>query len=515
VLGPAAFFVLLALTRSLPAAQGRLAAVVALTVVFWITEAIPIPATALLAPTLCVLLGIAPAREVFAPFSDPVIFLFIGSFLIARAISIHGLDRRFALGILGLPGVGRSPARILLAFGAATAFLSLWISNTATAAIMLPIALSLADAGGGRRGGPGQEGALGPGGTRAGSGGFAEALLLMTAFAASVGGIGTPVGTPPNLIGIGMIRRQLGIEISFLHWMLFGIPAVLALFAVLHVSLARGLGGPGAPAERAAEEIRAERARLGPLSTGEKSALLAFLVTVGLWIGPGLYALVVGPEHPSAKALTARVPEAAVALVGALLLFVLPRGRGGTGGAGSGGARRFALTWEEGVHIDWGTILLFGGGLALGDLMFRTGLAEAIGSGLRALTRAETPLGLTLLFTGMAILVSETTSNTASANMVIPVAIATAQAAGVDPLAPALGACLGASMGFMLPVSTPPNAIVYGSGRIPIATMARKWDPHGCGRVRAPLRGGAPRGPDRVRGGRVRPSGCVVTRRSS
>ncbi len=192
--------------------------------------------------------------------------------------------------------------------------------------------------------------------------------------------------------------------------------------------------------------------------------LVAFGLTVMLWVAPGLFAVAGLDTSPFGRAYAQAIPESIAAMVGALLLFVLPVDWSG---------RRFTLTWDQALKIDWGIVLLFGGGLAMGELAFSTGLAEAMGKGITAWLPSQTTVALTMLFTGVAIVLSEATSNTAAANMIVPIAIAVAQAAGVSPLEPALGASLGASMGFMMPVSTPPNAIVYSSGFVPITAMMR------------------------------------------
>ncbi|HEU0053009.1 MAG TPA: DASS family sodium-coupled anion symporter, partial [Longimicrobium sp.] len=400
----------------------------------------------------CVALRVAPAKEAFAPYADPLIFLFIGSFIIARAIFLHGLDRRVAFGVLTLPWIEGRPARVLLAFGAVTATLSAWMSNTATTAMMFGIGMSILSV----LMRPGEDGRprIDPR--------YATGLMLMTSFAASIGGLATPVGTPPNVIGIGFIRQLVGEEITFFEWMAFGVPTVIVLFVCLYFYM-NALSPAGVRTLGAgAELIRRERANLGPWTRGQKSVALAFCVTAALWIVPGLIALVAGESSPLYRGINARLPESAAALVGALLLFLLP---------GDGGAR--AITWDDAAKIDWGVILLYGGGFALGVLSFQTGLAEAVGRGLTALLPLHGDFGLLVASVIVAVLVSETTSNTASANMVVPVVISIAHAAGVDPLAPALGATMAASLGFMLPVSTPCNAIVYGSGHIPLMKMVR------------------------------------------
>jgi sodium-dependent dicarboxylate transporter 2/3/5 len=212
------------------------------------------------------------------------------------------------------------------------------------------------------------------------------------------------------------------------------------------------------------ELVRGELDKLGPMSRGQKNVLVAFGITVLLWIAPGLFAIAGWDDSAVARAYAESVPEGVAAMLGAFLLFLLPL---------DWRARRFTLTWEEAVRIDWGIVFLYGGGLAMGTLAFSTGLAGAMGNGITAWLPSHSTAALTMLFTGAAIVLSETTSNTASANMVVPIAIAVAQAAGVRAIEPALGATLGASMGFMMPISTAPNAIVYSSGYIPITAMMR------------------------------------------
>jgi len=293
---------------------------------------------------------------------------------------------------------------------------------------------------------------------------YSTGMMLMVAYAASVGGIGTPVGTPPNLIGIGMIEKLLKVKIPFFSWMVLAVPMLLTMYGVLYFLLSRLHPPEITQLSVTAEYIRRERENLGKFKPGERNCLIAFLVAVSLWIFPGFLALFFGSGSEIYKFYSTHFHEGVVAIFAAGLLFFLPV---------DWKEREFTLSWTQAVKIDWGTILLFGGGLSLGNLMFQTKLAEVIGGGLLKLTGANSLWTITATAIGLGIIISETTSNTASANMVIPVMIALAQAAGVSGIPPALGACLGASYGFMLPVSTPPNAIVYGSGMIPITKMIR------------------------------------------
>ncbi|HLB95119.1 MAG TPA: DASS family sodium-coupled anion symporter [Nitrospiria bacterium] len=457
--GPITAFIILILPLSALTPQAhRLAAILGFVVVYWITEPIPIPITALLGPILCIMTAVGPTKEVLAPFANPIIFLFIGSFFLAQAMIAHGLDRRIALGILSWKWIGASATRLLFAFGAITAALSMWISNTAATAMMFPIALGILSAV--RETVKDSNDPF----TSATVGRYSTGFMLMVAYAASVGGIGTLIGTPPNLIGAGLIQQQIGVKITFVGWMTFGLPLLLIMYGCLFVLLwilhpPRGLDLSGVETF-----IRAQRSRLGPWTVGQRNAAFAFLLAVGLWVTPGGIALLAGTESAAYRWYDAHIPESIVALLAAGMLFLLPV---------NWGKRQFTLTWNEASKIDWGTILLFGGGLSLGDLMFKTGLAETLGRGGVDFLALDSLWGLTAMAILLGILISELTSNTASASMVIPVVIAIAEAIGVSPLPPALGACLGASYGFMLPISTPPNAIVYGSGLIPITRMIR------------------------------------------
>src|SRR5688572_9976047 len=459
VLAPIAFaWILLLDFPTLSPQAHRLAGVMAAVVILWITEALPLPVTALAAASVCVLLRVAPAGDVFAPFADPLIFLFIGAFITARAIFIHGLDRRFAFAVLSMKGVGARPGRILFAFGAITAFLSAWIANTAATAMMFAIGMSILAFLFEQQGKGGV-----PIGRR-----YATGLMLMTAFAASIGGLATPIGTVPNVVGLAYIRTQVGVEFPFFKWRVIGVPIVVVLYLWLAAYLNYFCRAEADEIPGAAEMIARERSRMGAWTTSQVSTLIAFGLTVALWVIPGIIALIWGETSIPYKRATEIMPEGVAALLGALLLFLLPGRLGGNGGRGR------AMTWDEAVKIDWGVVLLYGGGFALGVLSFKTGLARAVGEGLTGMLPVQgSEFGMLVAATTIAMLVSETTSNTASANMVVPVVIALSKAADVDPLMPALGATFGASLGFMLPVSTPCNAIVYGSGYIPIGRMMR------------------------------------------
>jgi sodium-dependent dicarboxylate transporter 2/3/5 len=320
------------------------------------------------------------------------------------------------------------------------------MSNTATAAMLLPIGLSLVafmEA----------EGKMPKS--------YGTAMMMITTYGTSRGGMATPVGTPPNLIAVGMLAALAGVQLTFVQWMLLAVPLSVILLTIVSLFLVY-MGGarvreiPGA--ERIVEE---RRLRLGPWRRGEVNALIAFGVTVTLWVGPGLLPLVLGADHPFAQRVQQMFPEAIAALSGAILLFVLPVSE----------TQRSTMTWKEAAQIDWGTILLFGGGLALGTMAGSTGLAEAIGRAITSLMPTDSVLALAFGGALFGVVLSETMSNTAAANIATPVIIAIALAAGIDPVAPALSVALATSVADMLPVSTPPNAIVYATGRVPITKM--------------------------------------------
>lgn len=453
VLGPLlAITLLLWPMPGLPEAAHRLAAVLILMIVLWMTEAIPLAVTALLGPTLIVLLGVAPARAAFAPFADPIIFLFIGSFILAEAMFVHRLDRRMAYSALASPWIGSSAWRLVLVYASVSAGLSMWMSNTATTAMFFPLGMAvLAELGRGRTNDPAFRR-------------FALTMMLVTSFAASIGGMATPVGTPPNLIGKGLLLKNAGIDISFAGWMAFGVPLVLVMMIVLAAWMLYPASKGVVLGAQATAAVRDQLRALGPMTRGERNVVIAFGVTVLLWTLPGILSLVLGQAHAITTRVTATIPESIAAVIGAMLLFFLPV---------NWSARKFTMTWEEASHIDWGIILLFGGGLAMGGLADSTGLADAFGRWVVGYVPGAGTVGLTVVFTAIAILMSEAASNTAAATVIVPTAIAVATAAGVSPLEPALGATFGASMGFMMPVSTPPNAIVYSSGYIPIGAMMR------------------------------------------
>src|SRR5690606_23063887 len=290
------------------------------------------------------------------------------------------------------------------------------------------------------------------------------ALMLMLAYGSDAGGLLTPIGSAPNLIGREFIEEATGRNISFLSWFLMALPICAIMFVLLAVVLLL-LNRPEIKRISGVDEyVAAERAKLGRMSEAERNTLIAFAVTVTLWVVSGIVALVAGDDSAAYTTVSDHLDEGVVAVLGAALLFVLPT---------RWSRREFTLTWSEASKIDWGTILLFGCGIIFGTLLADTKLAETIGTGAADALGLGSSVMILVFAVVLAVVISETTSNTAAASVVVPILIPVAAAAGVDPFVPALAATFGASFGFMLPVSTPQNAIVYGSGAVPITKMIR------------------------------------------
>jgi sodium-dependent dicarboxylate transporter 2/3/5 len=405
--------------------------------VWWITEAIPIPATALLPLVVLPIGGIGTIRETAAPYANPIIFLFLGGFILAAGLEASGLHRRVALGIIRLAGT--TPRRLIAGFMAATAFLSMWISNTATVMMMLPIAVSTL--------------AVVEPETESPSPHFPIALLLGVAYAANIGGLATLIGTPPNALLAGFMEETYGRTLGFAQWMTLGLPLALMALPLCWLLLTRLLfplgtgtttnGGAALMAEWRARGTMSRRERVVAVVTGGTALAWIFRPMLGEWI-PGL-------------------SDAGIAIAGAMLLFLIPVDWKGL---------EPALRWKSVERLPWGILILFGGGLSLASAIQRSGLAEWIGAGLTA--AGTWPLiVMVAVITTVIVLLTEITSNTATAATFLPVVAALAVASGLDPLVLAAPAALAASCAFMLPVATPPNAIVYASERVPIVAMIR------------------------------------------
>lgn len=435
-----------------------LMAIMAFVATWWICEPVPIPVTSLIGPVLAVLCGVVPAKAAFAPFADPLIYLFMGSFMLATAMMSHGLDKRFAYAILSLKWVGSSPTRILFALGAVTALCSGWVSNTATTAMMYPIALGLLMAIKDMYKANGEDLDLN-------TYKYATGIMLMTAYASSVGGVLTPVGTPPNIIMMGFLEKLANVKITFFQWMVWGSAAMVLYFILMFIVL-KQMFPAGITSIPGAEKLIGEKRKaLGPWKKGEINAVIAFTIAVTLWVLPGFLAIIYGSDAAILKTYGKYFPEAIVAMMAGLMLFIMPT---------NWEKREFTLTWKDAVKgIDWGTLILFGGGLALGSMMYTTGMSKWIGDAIVKSTGANSQVAIIAVFSVLSLFMSELTSHTAATNMVGPLGITVAVSAGLSPIPVAVAIALSSSLGFMLPVSTPPNAIVYASGLIPITTMIR------------------------------------------
>lgn len=439
----------------------HLLAVMSLIAIWWITEPIAIPLTSLFGPTLCVILGIAPIKDAYEQFANPMIFLFMGGFMLAKGMMVNGLDKRIAFGIMSMKWVGDSPRRIFLAIGLACILCSGWISNTATAAMMFPIALGLLEA---IREMMAENGKI----IDLKNYKYATGLMLMTAYACSIGGVMTPIGTPPNIIMIGFLKELApqAPEISFFQWMIWGTVAMIFYFILAYIVLWRMFPADVDHIKGAKEFIQNSVDSLGKWTRAQKNTMIAFSVAFVLWVAPSVLGIIYDVDSDVIKFYDSHFPEAIAAMIGGLLLFFLPVNIK-TG--------EMTMTWKDGVEgIEWGTLLLFGGGLAMGSMMYTTGLSSWIGLGLKDVLGGNPSEWLFVgVFCVAALVMSELTSHTASTNLMAPIAIGAALSLGFNPIPVAVGIALSSSLGFMMPVSTPPNAIVYASGYVPITKMIK------------------------------------------
>ncbi|WP_404454376.1 DASS family sodium-coupled anion symporter [Virgibacillus necropolis] len=414
--------------------------------VWWMTEAIPIPATSLLPIILFPLTGGLDVEATTSSYGDDTIFLFMGGFMIALAMEKWNLHKRIALTIIEI--IGTNTERIILGFMVATGFLSMWISNTATAMMMVPIGLAiiyqvseaLKD-----------DDSID---TSKENFGFGKALMLGIAYSASLGGIGTLIGTPPNTILAGTIDKIYGIELSFAKWMLFGVPIawifiIIAWFYL--VKIAYPLKVKALPGGK--KVIHSEKKKLGAPSFEEKAVFVIFILAALAWI---LRSFVL-------EAINENINDAVIGLTASLILFIIPSiNKKGD----------HLLDWNTAVKLPWGILLLFGGGLAIASGFVESGLSEWIGNQLTALQGVSTFVVI-LVVAALVIFLTEITSNTATASMMYPIMASLALALNIHPYSVMIAAGVAASCAFMLPVATPPNAVVFGSGYLRIPDMAR------------------------------------------
>jgi sodium-dependent dicarboxylate transporter 2/3/5 len=453
VLGGAVFLlILLVPLGDLPDSARGMLAVALLMATWWVSEAIPLAATSLLPLALFPVLGMGTAAESAAPYANHLVYLFLGGFLLAQAMQRFSLHRRMALHIVGR--IGTSPSKLVLGFMCASAFVSMWVSNTATAAMMMPIGLSViqqaieaVESSKEERERVTVE--LAPGKFH-----FGVNLMLGIAYGASIGGVATLIGTPPNVFLAGAMLENYGIEISFLQWLAFGVPFVALYLPLTWLWLTRIAfpleirtipGGAG--------RIQAEIEKLGPMSAGEKRVAVVFALTAAAWTFSPLWTKLV----PNGD----RIEDSTIAILASVLLFMLPAGNG-----------ERLLDWEWAVKLPWNVLLLFGGGFSLAAGFERSGLSSWVGEKLTMFESAPLPLFL-LAIVALLVVLTEFASNTASAAMSIPILAATALSMGVSPLLLCIPATIAASCAFMLPAATPPNAIVFGTGYFTVPQLVK------------------------------------------
>ncbi len=440
-----------------PQAQ-RTLAVAILMALLWITEAIPIPVTAMIPLIAFPLFRIQPMKHVVSAYGDSNIFLFLGGFFIATTMQRWELHRRIALTIIKIIGYG--PQRLILGFMVATAFLSMWISNTATAMMMYPIGLAIVI--------QIREMQLPDEKLHKNLSNFETALMLSIAYAASIGGIGTLIGTPPNIVFAASVRSLFpqAPPIGFLQWMLIGLPFMLIFTPITWLILVRMVF----PVKQltltdSKDVIQNQIDRLGRMTKAEKYTLAIFVLTALGWVFRENIALgsIIIPGWSNMLGVEKFVNDATVAIFSAVLLFFIPV---------NFNEKTFLLNWEWAVKIPWGILILFGGGIALAGGFHESGLAAWIGNNLKFFS--QVPILVMIVLTCLILtFLTELTSNTATATIFMPIMAATSLAMGVHPYLLMIPATISVSCAFMLPVATPPNAIIFGSGCVTVPQMAK------------------------------------------
>mgnify|MGYP001772955157 CR=1 FL=1 len=427
-------------------------ALLVLMIVWWVSEAVPIPVTSLLPGVILPLFKVygvqgsklieLNGRNVFLNYANPVIFLFLAGFLIAGAMQKWGLDRRIALWILTRGNISKNPWKILFGLIVATAFISMWVSNTATTAMMFPIGLGILNKLNVERDSK-----------------YAKAVMLGIAYSASIGGIGTIIGTPPNGIAVSILSKEKIAQINFIEWMAFGIPFIIFALPVLWLVLKFVFKSQIEFGEEIKDVLFNEKNKLGKLTKAEKLTLFGFLLTVFLWVTNPFWKFI-----PSLGQKLEWFDEYLIAVFGCIVLFTLPVDLSN---------RKFVLDWSDSKYVDWGTLLLFGGGIALSDALFKTGLANVLASEFVKFFGHPSLFLLILVAVIFIEILTEFTSNTAVTSMMVPILISICSGLGVNSTFVVLPATIGASMAFMLPVATPPNAIVYGSKYVSLYDMLK------------------------------------------
>lgn len=460
VVGSVLFFVLLLNPLGLPRAASAVAAVSALMASFWISVCIPIPVTSLFPIVLFPLLGIMDSGKAVKYYSNDNIYLFMGGFIIALAIEKWGLHKRIALLIALL--IGTSPRKLVLGFICATALISMLISNTATTMMMLPIAMGIITATFELSGKEDQN--------------FAIALMLGVAYGASVGGIATPIGTPPNIEFLGQFRNAFpgAPRITFFSWAKVFFPLVVILIPIVWLTLTSVVAPTRLKTTAGREVILSELRALGRMKKSEMRVLVIFGLTVLLWIfrQPIDLEIFIIPGWSAVLPSRMMLSDATVAVAMAIILFIIPAGERGAGSSSEPPRRAFLMDWKTALKLPWGILILFGGGFAVAGGFRESGLDILIGQSIKSYLDIH-PLLLIGIICLLVTFLTELTSNTATTAALLPVMMGTALALKLNPLLLMIPATISASCAFMLPVATPPNAIVFGSGHVPMSKMVK------------------------------------------
>jgi sodium-dependent dicarboxylate transporter 2/3/5 len=477
----------------------RAFALLLLMITWWLTEAVPIPVTALVPAVLIPFLDIQKLTEsgvkkvgnveILSNYADPIVFLFLGGFVLASAMTYHHLDRRITFKLLSYPMFTKSPKQLILGIMIATAFTSMWINNTAVAAMLMPIGIGIA------------RGTASLSGQAQGSKSvtnFAACIAISIAYSASIGGIGTIVGSTPNGIAVSMLKQQNIANMTFASWLPYGIPILILVLTFAYFYLSKVLPFKDISFENVSEKVNEELRKLGKMKSGESRTLYVFVITALCWL---VLPFLKGVFPPALDKIITAMDTWVVAMISALALFFIPEGKSSEGTRttaqssegtritvqSSDGQATIAesiaeddgkvarlVSWEHAQKsVDWGALILFGGGLAMSKILFETQSVEFIAQQIKSLLGEPSLILYVFVLTFFVNFLTEVSSNTAVASMMTPIAISVAISSNFSPIPMTLAIAFGASMAFMLPIATPPNAIAYGTGLFKLKQMAR------------------------------------------
>lgn len=444
LIGPIIFFITLLFPTDLQTQSQQFLAIFLLVIWLWIFTNVPLFISGLLGVSLSTVFGLVTPQEAMAPFADPIIFLFLSGFLFAKALEKTGLDEYLAHLILGHKKIQRSPKRIIFAFFFLSLFSSMWISNTASVAMLLPLTFGVLK---NLKQNFGIE-----------NNKLNDALFLGLAYSATIGGNLTPIGSPPNLISIGLLKNIAEVEFSFLQWILMAIPISSIMFYVVYRKTIASLPAQWNELDKGVDFIE----EVKELTYNQRNVLILFGVTIFIWIVPSVIFIFVTKDSSVYYFLKTNLSTATVGLFFSSLLFLFPLNKSSK-----------ILNTHNISDIDWGSLLLFGSGLSLGSILFKTGLADSFATHLSFLSTMISPVTILLFFIFITIFFTEVASNTASANILIPIMLAFSQNESLSPTVTAFAIAMACNSAFMLPVATPPNVIVYGTNQVSKLTMIK------------------------------------------